>query len=156
MNRPYIYVASSWRNEKRHDAMLKALQGTGADVYNFRNPAHGATGFAWEDVDQKWGTWSAADMVDGLDHPVARKGFRADMNALAAADLCILVLPCGRSAHLELGYAVGAGKPTAVWLDDGEAELMYAMVDFLSPDANDVCLWALRTCAKLSREGGEP
>ena len=42
-----------------------------------------------------------------------------------------VVLPCGRSAHLELGHAVGRGKKTAVLLTDGEPELMYRMVDHL-------------------------
>lgn len=30
-------------------------------------------------------------------------------------------------AHLEAGYAIGAGKPVAVLLSDGEPELMYKM-----------------------------
>jgi hypothetical protein len=51
------------------------------------------------------------------------------MNALRAADITVLVLPCGRSAHLELGYATGAGQCTIVLLDDpmSEPELMYLM-----------------------------
>jgi hypothetical protein len=51
------------------------------------------------------------------------------MNALEKADVTVLVLPCGRSAHLELGYAVGASRFTVVLLDDpmSEPELMYLM-----------------------------
>jgi nucleoside 2-deoxyribosyltransferase len=49
------------------------------------------------------------------------------MSALRESDMTVLVLPCGRSAHLELGYATGAKKPTVVLLDDpmSEPELMY-------------------------------
>ncbi len=43
------------------------------------------------------------------------------------ADACVLVLPCGRSAHLEAGYFAGAGKPLLILLADGEPELMYKM-----------------------------
>jgi hypothetical protein len=51
------------------------------------------------------------------------------MHALRRADVTVLVLPCGRSAHLELGYAVGAGQRTVVLLDNplSEPELMYLM-----------------------------
>ena len=42
------------------------------------------------------------------------------------ADACVLVLPCGRSAHLEAGWFVGAGKPLHILqLDREEPELMY-------------------------------
>jgi len=39
------------------------------------------------------------------------------------------VLPCGRSAHLELGYAAGQGKQSFVLLnpDRFEPELMYLL-----------------------------
>jgi nucleoside 2-deoxyribosyltransferase len=43
------------------------------------------------------------------------------------ADAGVLLLPCGRSAHLEAGYFVGSGKPLFVLLADGEPELMYRM-----------------------------
>lgn len=56
-----------------------------------------------------------------LRHPAAKAGF--------AADITVLVLPCGRSAHLELGWATGQGQRTIVLLDDPmtEPELMYLM-----------------------------
>ncbi len=121
---------------------MKALKGC-ADVYDFRNPAKGATGFHWSDIDpeSEWKSWSPSHFVAGLDHPVAVDGFRVDMNALRAADACVLVMPCGRSAHLELGYCIGAGKPTAILLTDGEPELMYAMVDLLTDDLVKVVNW---------------
>lgn len=48
----------------------------------------------------------------------------------------------GRSAHLELGWAVGQGKKTAVLLDDPVTpELMYKMVDYLAPNVHDLLGW---------------
>jgi nucleoside 2-deoxyribosyltransferase len=44
------------------------------------------------------------------------------------ADCCVLVLPCGRSAHIEAGYMAGRGKP--VWVlavEPCEPELMYKL-----------------------------
>ncbi len=67
-----------------------------------------------------------------LQHPIAQAGFKSDMDALRECDVCLLVLPCGRSAHLELGWAAGAGKKTVVLEPDPiEPDLMYLMCDRL-------------------------
>jgi hypothetical protein len=155
--RPYIYVASSWRNEARQQATVAVLRDWGADVYDFRRPSRGALGFSWSEIDPGWKDWTGAELVKALEHPIARDGFRADMNALKAADLVVLVLPCGRSAHLELGHAVGAGKPTAVLLtDDNEPELMYSMCDFLTTEIQMLGSWAHNWAENLGFDTDNP
>lgn len=123
-----IYVASSWRNEERQQATVRALREDGHEVYDFRNPEPGDKGFSWRqiDPDRAW-LKDPARFRAGLEHPIAQHGFALDMGALAQCDVCVLVLPCGRSAHLELGWAAGAGKRTYVLLDElvSEPELMY-------------------------------
>jgi len=123
-----IYVASSWRNETRQQAVVRLLRDLGHHVYDFRNPAPGDTGFGWQQCatkDELRDPRAFRDRV--LVHPVARAGFNKDMGALVTAQATVLVLPCGRSAHLELGYAAGDGQRTVVLLDDpmSEPELMY-------------------------------
>lgn len=77
-----------------------------------------------------------------IEHPRAVEGFEADFAAMQRADTFVLVLPCGKSAHLELGWAVGAGKRTAILLEDPtEPELMYRMVDHLARDVDDLLGW---------------
>jgi hypothetical protein len=124
-----IYVASSWRN-KRYPAVLDALRSAGHDVYDFRHPAPGDHGFSWHEcavneelVDPKH------FRDDVLTRARPRQAFTSDMSALHRAKATVLVLPCGRSAHLELGYAVGAGQSTFVLMDErvDEPELMYLM-----------------------------
>lgn len=143
MTRPnYVYVASSWRNAL-YPGVIAALRAAGIDHYDFRNPA-GGTGFSW---DQVGGTpFSRAESIDTyremIDHPRAVAGFASDFEAMQRADAVVLILPCGKSAHLELGWAVGAGKRTAVLLDDPvEPELMYRMVDYLAPSLLDLLAW---------------
>ncbi len=54
------------------------------------------------------------------------------MEALVTADCVVLVLPSGRSAHLEAGYAAGQAKPVVVVCEKGtkiEPELMYLLLD---------------------------
>jgi hypothetical protein len=150
----YVYVASSWRNP-RQPLVCAALYAAGVDHYDFRNPPDGA-GFGWREVKTPGGPPSCAETVLAkgsdweqvdeylrmVDHPRAIEGFTADFGAMQKADTFALVLPCGKSAHLELGWAVGAGKRTAILLEDPvEPELMYRMVDYLAPTMDDLLGW---------------
>ncbi len=123
-----VYVASSWRNLQQ-PVVIAALRQAGHQVYDFRNPGAGQHGFAWSEIDPDWIHWTPKRFRECLDHPIARAGFTSDMDALAACEACVLVLPCGRSAHLELGWAAGAGKKTIVlFTRQDEPELMYRML----------------------------
>jgi hypothetical protein len=101
-------------------------------VYDFRNPRPGDTGFHWSEIDPAWQAWTPEAYRAALEHPIARRGFASDMMGLAGCEACVLVLPCGRSAHLELGWAAGAGKKTAILMrEQQEPELMYRIVDHI-------------------------
>lgn len=126
-----IYVASSWRNE-RQPSVVRALREAGHEVYDFRHPHMGpgqrGVGFSWSTVDPDWRRWDAAAFRESLDHPRAVEGFEADFAGMNWADAFVLVNPSGRSAHLELGWATGAGKPAFILLEEGdEPELMYRL-----------------------------
>lgn len=135
-----IYVASSWRNTRQPE-VVSVLRKFGHAVYNFRDPAPGVGGFSWRSCateDQLKDPKRFRDEV--LTHEIAQRGFGYDMDALRGSDACVLVLPCGRSAHLELGWATGAGKKTVVLMDDpmSEPELMYLMNTKICVTLNEV------------------
>ena len=124
-----IYVASSWRN-KYYPEVVTRLREAGHQVYDFRNPPHGGAGFHWTDIDQNAPNWSFNEYKEGLRHPLAERQFTADLEALAWADTCVLVLPCGRSAHTEAGWMAGARKKVIVYFPEMvEPELMYKLFD---------------------------
>lgn len=126
-----IYVASSWRNKFQQD-VVAYLRDSGHEVYDFKNPHPDNTGFKWSEIDPEWLKWSAAQYRNALNHPIAEVGFSYDFNAMKWADTFVLVLPCGRSAHLELGWACGQGKQTIILTRDGEEpELMAKMADHI-------------------------
>lgn len=147
----YVYVASSWRNPMQ-PAVVAVLKAAGIPHYDFRNPPGGA-GFGWEQVrspSQRVGGVAAkgtdwipsAEYGQMIEHPRAIEGFAADFDAMQRADTFVMVLPCGKSAHLELGWAVGAGKRTAILLEEPvEPELMYRMVDHLATSVHDLLGW---------------
>jgi hypothetical protein len=123
-----IYVATSWRNAEQPE-IVAALRDHGHEVYDFRHPMPENDGFSWAHVDAGWAQWSIAEYLEGIKYPIARLGFGLDKQALDWCDTCVLVLPCGRSAHLEAGYAAGQGKRVIILLrqDGFEPELMYLL-----------------------------
>lgn len=148
-----LYVASSWRNE-RYPAVVGALRDAGIPIYDFRTPRPNDRGFHWTDVWQDIradGDWrrdaQAADIMQMLEHPIAQAGFDSDMSALRGAVAALMVMPCGRAAHLELGYAVGAGLPTAILLPTGtvmEPELVWRMAGLITYRLDRIVAWARR------------
>ena len=124
-----VYVASSWRNQYFPE-VVKRLREAGHEVYDFRNPPHGGAGFHWTDIDPNAPDWTYAQYAEGLHHPLAERQFQADIDALTWADTCVLVLPCGRSAHTEAGWMAGAGKRVVAYIPEMvEPELMYKLFD---------------------------
>ena len=107
-----IYVASSWRNGYYPEVVTK-LREAGHEVYDFRNPPSGDPQYR-----------------DMLQHPYAVRQFKNDIEAMEACDTCVLVLPCGRSAHTEAGWFAGRGKLTIAYIPERqEPELMYKLFD---------------------------
>ena len=124
-----IYVASSWRNTHQPSVVLE-LELQGYRVYDFKHPAPDEYGFKWEEIDGEWKSWSLNDYKRGLDHSLAWIGYGRDLHALTHSDACVLVLPCGASAHMEFSYMLGQHKPGFIYKPDGEGfriELMYKM-----------------------------
>lgn len=137
-----IYVASSWRNAYQ-PAIVEELRASGFDAYDFRHPSTDDDGFHWSEVDEAWESWEPDEYRDALKTRIAVEGFKNDWDAMREADACVLVLPSGRSAHLEAGYFVGAGKPLYIYMPEKqEPELMYKM-------ATHICLSRGELLARL-------
>ena len=80
-----------------------------------------------------------------MHHPKAERQFSADLEALEWAEVCVLVLPCGRSAHTEAGWMAGVGKRVIAYIPEMvEPELMYKLFDGITGSLDDLvrCLKA--------------
>jgi hypothetical protein len=108
-----VYVASSWRNPWQ-PAVVELLREWGHEAYDFREPSPGERGFSWREIDPRWQDWSPDHYRMALDHPVAQAGFKSDKDALSWCDACVAVQPYGTSTAMEVGWAAGARKRTAV------------------------------------------
>lgn len=79
--------------------------------------------------------WQAYETARGRSYLQAIGGYHAkhvfefDKHHLDRAAAAVLAYPAGKSAHLELGYMVGRGKPGYIILD-GEPERWDVMTQF--------------------------
>lgn len=139
-----IYVASSWRNEFQQ-AVVAALRSDGHEVYDFKGPGDGwgqpdggPGGFHWKECaqpGQDWQRWTIPEYLQALEHLRAEEGFRRDMDALRQSDICVMVMPCGPSASMEMGWACGAGKDVYVFVPGmREPDLMVKMAGLVTDD----------------------
>lgn len=86
------------------------------------------------DADTYWQEYEKArgrTFIEALAGPHAQNVFDFDVKHLTWADTVVLLAPAGKSAHLELGWAVGKGKEGYVLLD-GEPERYDIMLRFAS------------------------
>lgn len=141
-----IYVASSWRNIY-YPSVVCALREAGHDVYDFRNPPNGDPGFHWTDVDPRAMEWAPSEYQEGLHHPKAERQFKNDIEAMESCDACVLVLPCGRSAHTEAGWFAGRGKKVIAYIPElVEPELMYKLFAGVATTMEEVLELLSSTC----------
>jgi nucleoside 2-deoxyribosyltransferase len=122
-----IYLASSWRNPVYPLTVLN-LREDGHEVYDFR-----ADGFRWDELHPAMPHLSVKGWLSVIrENKRAQDHFAQDWNALQEADTVVQVLPSGRSASWETGYALGAGKDTFLYIfpdERFEAELMVLMFE---------------------------
>lgn len=110
-----IYLASSWRN-KHYETVLQVLRFQGYETYDFKHPEdQSLSGFSWENLHKDVKSWTCEDFKQNLHHPEATNAFEKDFRAMHEADYCVLLLPCGRSAHSE---AEGNDKNSFISIDD--------------------------------------
>ena len=77
---------------------MSLLRDSGHEVYDFQSPSHqgpstDATGFLWSEIDLDWQNWDPTQLREGLNHPLAEKGFSTDLGAMEWADTFVLLLP---------------------------------------------------------------
>lgn len=104
------FVASSWRNLFQQDVDA-FLRNEGHEAYDFTH-LNGDMSYRllWSIIDPNLKNCKTQQYRNALNQPIAQKGFDLYFNAMRWTDVCVLVLPCGRSANTEAGWMKGAGK----------------------------------------------
>lgn len=66
-----------------------------------------------------------------------REVFEVDMEALKQSEALILLLPAGKSAHMEAGIAYGMGKKCILIGEQKEAESLYLIFEEVFPSMDE-------------------
>lgn len=108
-----IYLIGSLRNEKipQIGNLLRANSWDAFDDWHAGGPRA-------DDEWKRYETERGRTYQEALKGEAARHVFEFDKYHLDRCGLGVLVLPAGRSGHLELGYMSGQGKPSFVLLPD--------------------------------------
>ncbi len=116
-----IYIIGSLRNEEV-PVIANKLREAGHEVFDDWYAAGPEADDYWRNYEKQKGH-SYKDALKGFS---AKDVFHFDKTHLDRNDIAVLVLPAGKSGHLELGYVAGCGKPTYIILDDPDRwDVMY-------------------------------
>lgn len=136
-----IYLIGSLRDPSI-TTVAERLRAEGHEVFDDWHAAGPGADDAWQDYETKRGrTYPAA--LAGL---AAENAFSFDKKHLDRCDAAVLIAPAGKSAHLELGYIIGCGKPGYVLLaqEPERWDIMYKL-------AAKVCIGLDRLVDTLQR-----
>jgi nucleoside 2-deoxyribosyltransferase len=132
-----IYLASSWKNETLVFVMAKSLRKAGHEVDAFCEIGpQGRSVFKFTDHLLKMNAF------DAFKDKRIKQAFEEDRKWLDWCDCCILILPSGKSSHLEAGYAKGQGKKLIIYhakgFPAGEIDVMYNFADLLTEELEEI------------------
>lgn len=107
-----IYLIGSLRNPQVPE-IGKALRAEGFEVFDDWFAAGPIADDSWRDYEMARGRTYA----EALEGHAAFHVFDFDYHHLNRATTGVLVLPAGKSGHIEFGYLCGQGKPTFILMD---------------------------------------
>jgi len=121
-----IYLIGSLRNPQVPQLANKLRQ-IGYEVFDDWFAAGEIADDAWRDYEIGRGH----NFQEALEGYAAHHVFDFDMYHLNQSDIGILLLPAGKSGHLELGYLIGQGCQTYIVYPEEPArfDVMYLMAD---------------------------
>lgn len=113
--RKFIYLVGSLRNEEVAEFANRLEEATGYEVFASWHAAGPEADDYWKKHEQARGR----NYREALASYAAQHVFKFDKTHIDMADGVVLLLPAGKSGHLELGYAVGKGTPGFILLEEG-------------------------------------
>jgi nucleoside 2-deoxyribosyltransferase len=121
-SKPVIYLIGSLRNSNV-PKIAEVLRSRGFEVFDDWHSA----GPEADDFLRDHYKFRGLGYKDAIHSYAAKHIFEFDEHHLNRADIGVLVMPAGKSGHLELGYMVGQGKEGYVLFDSvpDRVDIMY-------------------------------
>lgn len=128
------FIACRWRNRDNVLDLAGKLRAKGKSVYTCFDSEHSL-------ADQEKNPEEAMQEFEATKNWESdgniRKIFDTDIGALRDSEILILLLPAGKSAHIEAGAAFGMGKKCVLVGEQKEAESNYLIFDESYPAADE-------------------
>lgn len=135
-----FFVAGRWRNKDALEEVVQVLRAAGKSVYCFlENLQEKETAELKLTGDVEVAKKKNESLP--LDHPMIRNIFDIDVDALRQSDNLLLVLPAGKSAHIEAGVAYGLGKKSYALGVPETTDTLYCIFNEIFPDIAALKVW---------------
>lgn len=135
-----VYLIGSLRNPRIPELAKRLRVDLHVEVFDDWYAAGPEADDYWKEYEQTRGR-TYAEALDGY---AAKHVFDFDRFHLDRCTHSLLVLPAGKSGHMELMYAqYGAGKKTAILLDpeDVRWDVMYQFIPTILNNDNEIADW---------------
>lgn len=116
------FISSRWRNKEQVLKLTQKLRAKGKIVYCF---AEDKSYIDEVDPNPESFMQHFESLPNWTQNPMVQEIFKTDMEGLKESEQLILLLPAGKSSHLETGIAYGMGKKCIVIGEQKEAESLY-------------------------------
>lgn len=120
-NKYDYFVSGRWRNRDNVLDLARRIREKGKSVYCFLEVAH-SLGRVDDDPDESMREF---EKLDWRSDPYVREVFENDMAGERASETFVMLLPVGKSCHIEAGVAYGLGKKCVLIGKQEEAESLY-------------------------------
>lgn len=133
------FIASRWRNKDQVVDLVNKIRQKGKTVYSFFEGDG-----SYYDLKDSEGKYTPAEFMKKFESTAnwftdkgVKEVFDVDINALKESETLILLLPAGKSAHVEAGIAYGLDKKLIVIGEQKEAESSYMIFNEMFPTIDD-------------------
>lgn len=128
-----IYLIGSLRNPEV-PVLSNKLRAIGFEVFDdWYAPGPQADDY-WRDYSKGRGQ----TYQEALNSYAGKHIFEFDKHHVDRADIGVLLMPAGKSGHLELGYMIGQGKPCFYLMEEG-IERWDVMLQFCNLNGGAIC-----------------
>lgn len=122
-----IYLAGSFRYVNEVRALAQKIRFYNYEVYCFCD--EDTVAYKYSTRIRVTGVAGQCNAQTAIQHDDVKQICAANFYKLEKADVVIVALPCGKSAHLEAGWAIAKGKKVYVYgkLIVGDFDAMYCL-----------------------------
>lgn len=133
-----VYIAGSFKQREICVEAGRRIRDAGVYCYVFCDD--GSDAFFLSMKLRKGNLIDGFTPMSAVQHNIVQNIYIANMQELSCADVVVLMLPCGKSAHMEAGYIKGVEGKLIIYgeMIKGEFDAMYCMADLVTDNFQHV------------------